>query len=90
MVSLWEAEIRMNQFVRTRRKEGRAALELGDKRAALEAFDLARRVSNEPEDIRLVADLSPPDIGKIYRDQLLFIAQREAARTSGDNSSDSG
>lgn len=58
-ISVWEAEQHMIRFVRERRAEGRAALERGDQEAALEAFDRARRVSNESEDIEMVASLSP-------------------------------
>lgn len=59
LVSLWEAEVCMNQFVQARRRDGQAALARGDRAAALDAFDLARRVSSEREDIEQVVALAP-------------------------------
>lgn len=67
-ISVWEAEQHMNRFVREQRAAGRAALERGDLEAALEAFDRARRVSNEPEDIEKVASLCPePEVQRLFR-----------------------
>jgi len=69
-VSVWEAEARMWAFVRARRAEGLEALARGDREAALDAFDLARRVSNEPEDIARVANLGSADVRAFFSPQL--------------------
>ena len=69
-VSVWEAEMRMRAFVQAHRSEGHRALDRGDREAALEAFDLARRVSNEPEDITRVAELGSPDVRAFFSQQL--------------------
>lgn len=58
-ISVWEAELLMKRFVARHRAEGRTALARGDREAALEAYDRARRVSSEREDIEMVASLCP-------------------------------
>jgi hypothetical protein len=57
-LSVWEAEFHLKRFIQARRVEGREALDRKDREAALQAFDRARRVSNEREDIEQVAALT--------------------------------
>lgn len=68
LLSVWEAEVRMKAFVQQQRASGRTALDRGDTVGALEFFDRARRVSNEPEDIKAVATLEPdPEMQRFFR-----------------------
>lgn len=60
-LSVWEVEFHMKRFVQARRLEALAALDQGDRGAALQAFDRARRVSNEHEDIEQVVALEPDE-----------------------------
>lgn len=70
-VSVWEAEVRLRQFVEACRYESERALERGDLNAALESVDRARRVSNEPVDIRQVIALSPEvEVQEMFSRQL--------------------
>jgi hypothetical protein len=70
-VSVWEAEFMMKRFVTRHRAEGRAALDRGDQKGALEAYDRARRVSSEREDIEMVASLSPePEMQQFFTSAL--------------------
>lgn len=77
-VSVWEAEVRMKAFVRNRRAEGHAALDQGNREAALQAFDLARCVSSEREDIEQVVALVPDEKTKAFFAQALVV---QAARS---------
>lgn len=72
-VSVWEAEVRMKAFVRDCRAEGHAALRWGDERAALHAFDRARRVSSEQEDIAQVVALVKDETVKALYAQALAV-----------------
>lgn len=55
------------EFVYRRRQEGDEALRSGDREAALEAYDRARRVSNESDDYVRVWYLCGPDERPIWR-----------------------
>lgn len=70
-VSVWEAELLMKRFVAWHRMEGRSALVRGDREAALESYDRARRVSSEREDIEMVASLCPePEMQRFFTSAL--------------------
>lgn len=58
-VSCWEAEVRMNRFVRDMRERAERAVSGLNLVEALEFFDRARRVSQEEEDYRRCAELEP-------------------------------
>lgn len=67
-----EAESRMKAFVDACRSEGQDALQRGDQGRALEAFDRARRVSNEREDIEQVVALAlNEDVRTFFARQLM-------------------
>lgn len=59
LVSCWEAEVRMNAFVREMRERAERAVSGLNLVQAAEFFDRARRVSNDEQDIRACAELEP-------------------------------
>lgn len=66
LVSCWEAEFRMKQFVEKARSEAELALNEGNRERARELYWKARCVSQEEDDIQRCAELEPDPAIRTY------------------------